>query len=245
MKKVFLIVLLLFQISLLFAEKEYLSSDGYFLYFFSDDFTEYKYTTLYDYGNFSETKKIQKKVSNGITIWTIGNKDYVLFQSENYFILMNHENTFKFIKSYDDYWFKEIEVMAEYEASTWKKKGINRYDEFNLLYLSFSPWISESDNSGIEEYITIDAQKTFSSFRIINGFIDLDNPQHFEEYNKVKELSVFDINNNLIGNYKIENNSTIQSFNLPGKFNYVKFIITDIYEGTKYDDVAITTLQCY
>ena len=245
MKKIFLIVFLLFQISFLFAEKEYLSSDGYFLYFFSDDFTEYKYTTLDDYGKFSETKKIQKKVSNGITIWTIGNKDYVLFLSENYFILMNHENTFKFIKSYDDYWFNEIEVTADYEASTWKKKGINRYDEFNLLYLSFSPWISESDNSGIEEYITIDAQKTFSSFRIINGFIDIDNPQYFEEYNKVKELSVFDMNNNLIGNYKIENNGTIQSFNLPGKFTYVKFLITDIYEGTKYDDVAITTLQCY
>ncbi len=245
MKKVFLIILLLFQISLLFAEKKYLSSDGYFLYFFSDDFTKYKYTTKDDFGNFSETIKIQKKDLNGITIWTIGNKDYVLFQSENYFILMNHEKTFKFVKSYEDYWLKEIEVMADYEASTWKNKGINRYDEFNLLYISFSPWISESDNSGIEEYITINAQKTFSSFRIINGFIDLDNPQHFEEYNKVKELSVFDINNNLIGNYKIENNSTIQSFNLPGKFNYVKFIITDIYEGTKYDDVAITTLQCY
>ena len=70
--------------------------------------------------------------------------------------------------------------MADYEASSWKNIGINRYDEFNLLYLNFSPWISESDNSGIEEYITIDAQKTFSSFRIINGFIDIDNPQYFE-----------------------------------------------------------------
>ena len=68
MKKVFLIVLLLFQISLLFAEKEYQSSDGYFLYYFSDDFTEFKYTTLDDYGIFSNIKKIQKKVSNGITI---------------------------------------------------------------------------------------------------------------------------------------------------------------------------------
>ena len=245
MKKVFLIILLLFQISLLFAEKKYLSSDGYFLYFFSDDFTEYKYTTKDDFGNFSETIKIQKKDLNGITIWTIGNKDYVLFQSENYFKLQNHENTFIFVKSYDGYWSKEIEVMADYEASSWKNIGINRYDEFNLLYLNFSPWISESDNSGIEEYITIDAQKTFSSFRIINGFIDIDNPQYFEEYNKVKELSVFDMNGNLIGKYKIENNSTIQSFNLPGKFTYVKFLITDIYEGTKYDDVAITTLQCY
>ena len=61
MKKIFLIVFLLFQISFLFAEKEYLSSDGYFLYFFSDDFTEYKYTTLDDYGNFSETKKFKRK----------------------------------------------------------------------------------------------------------------------------------------------------------------------------------------
>ena len=158
---------------------------------------------------------------------------------------MNHENTFQFIKSYDDYWFNEIEVTADYEASTWKKKGINRYDEFNLLYLSFSPWISESDNSGIEEYITIDAQKTFSSFRIINGFVDIDNPKNFEQYNKVKELSVFDMNNNLLGKYKIEDNSTIQSFSLPGNFTTVKFLITDIYDGTKYDDVAITTLQCY
>ena len=66
-----------------------------------------------------------------------------------------------------------------------------------------------------------------------------------DTYNKVKELSAFDMNNNLIGKYKIENNSTIQSFNLPGKFTKIKFIISDIYEGTKYDDIAITTLQCY
>ena len=58
-------------------------------------------------------------------------------------------------------------------------------------------------------------------------------------------LDVVDENNNLIGKYKIENNSTIQSFNLPGEFTKIKFLITDIYEGTKYDDVAITTLQCY
>ena len=93
MKKVFLIILLLFQISLLFAEKKYLSSDGYFLYFFSDDFTEYKYTTKDDFGNFSETIKIQKKDLNGITIWTIGNKDYVFFNPKitlNYKIMKIH-----------------------------------------------------------------------------------------------------------------------------------------------------------
>ena len=137
-----------------------------FLYFFSNDFTEYKYTTLDDYGSFSNITKIQKKEQNGISIWTIGDQNYVLFKSKDYFILKNYEKVFTLIKNYDDYWSKEIEVVANYEASSYKKNGFNRFDEYNLLYLDFTPWISESGNSGIEESITVNSQKLFSSFRI-------------------------------------------------------------------------------
>ena len=45
---------------------------------------------------------------------------------------MNYENTFTFVKSYDGYWSKEIEVMADYEASTWKKKELT--DMMNSIY---------------------------------------------------------------------------------------------------------------
>ncbi len=244
MKKILILLLLLIHTCFLFAEEEYLSSDGHYFYFFTDDFSEFKYTSLDEYGSFSDTVKISHKEENGITIWSIDNQDYVLLKAEQYFILLNTDKVFKFVKDYSEYW-QNSEKVATYEASSSKRIGINHFDEFNLLYISFQPWISNSDNSGIDEYIIVDAQKTFSSFRIINGFVDIDNPKNFEQYNKVKELSVFDMNNNVLGKYKIENNSTIQSFSLPGNFTTVKFLITDIYDGTKYDDVAITTLQCY
>ena len=244
MKKIIILLFILVQAYNLFAEKEYISTDGYYFYYFSDDFSEYKYTTLDDYGLFSDVNRIKHKEKNGITFWTINNNDYALFMGEASFILMNNEKTYKFIKDYSDN-YTAVEKTAIYEASSYKKSGINHYDTFNLLYINFQPWISNSDNSGIDEYIIIDSQTPFTSFRIINGFIDFDNPQYFEEYNKVKELSVFDMNNNLIEIYKIDNNSRIQSFELPGKFTNLKFQITDIYEGKKYDDVAITALQCY
>ena len=243
-KKIIIGLFIIFQVFFLYAEKEYLSTDGYYFYYFADDFSEFKYTTLDEYGIFSDVSKISCKNKNGITFWTINNKDYILFMGERFFILMNNENNYKFIKDYSDN-YTNTEKVAIYEASSYKRIGINHYDEFNLLYINFQPWISDSDNTGIDEYIIIETQTNFSSFRIINGFIDFNNPQYFEEFNKVKELSVFDMNNNLIGKYKIENNSTIQSFYLPGKFTKIKFIISEIYEGTKYDDIAITTLQCY
>ena len=244
MKKILIVLFIILQGYSLFAEKEYLSPDGYFFYYFSDDFSEYKYTTLDEYGIFSDTNKISRKDKNGITFWTINKQEYILFMGERYFILMNNEKNYKFIKDYSDN-YTNIEKTAIYEASSYKRIGIKHYDEFNLLYINFQPWISDSDSTGLDEYIIIDSQATFNSFRLINGFIDFDNPQYFEEFNKVKELSVFDMDNNLIGNYKIENNSKIQSFKLPGNFNKIKLVITDIYEGTKYNDVAITTLQCY
>ena len=50
---------------------------------------------------------------------------------------------------------------------------------------------------------------------------------------------------NLLGEYEIKAHSDIQTFELPKKVSYVTIEIVDIYEGTDFDDVAITSLQFY
>ena len=61
----------------------------------------------------------------------------------------------------------------------------------------------------------------------------------------LKKICVYDKDENLLGEYEIKAHSDIQTFELPKKVSYVTIEIADIYEGTDFDEVAITSLQFY
>ena len=244
MRKVSIFILLTILVSPIFSENLFLGSEGYYYYHFSDDFSEYTVSTIDDEIP-SNKIPVQQLDKNGIKIWKMDNKnEYVMLSANNYFILLNYDKLFTFIKSYDEYWNKESEVVAFYEATSEKKSGSKRYDAYNLLYYSFDPWISDSI-SDENEKIIIESQKEFTSFRIVNGYVDLNNPKLFTDYSRVKEVKVYDRNQKLLGTYTIKNDSTIQSFKLPAKTDYIEIEISEIYDGEKFDDIAITVLQCY
>lgn len=245
MKKLLSILFILFCVNSLFAEKVYLLSDGHTFFHFSDDFSEFKYTNLDSYGIFSKTFKIIREENNKISFWLFNNEKYVYLCGNDYFILLNRTGSLTFIKDYSDYWIKNTEIVTMPEVSSYKKEKSVRYDEVNLLYIDFNPWISDSDNSGINESIVVKSDKSFNQFRIINGYVDIDNSDLFEKYNRVKALKVFDEDDYLIREYQIKDNSAIQSFKLPNSYNYVRFEISEIYDGTEYDDVAVTSLQMF
>ena len=121
----------------------------------------------------------------------------------------------------------------------------NNFEAFNLSQFNLNPWISESQTGGINEHIIIEANSNFSSFRIVNGFVDINNPDNFQSYNRVKTLKAYDQNENLIGTFELKDDSSIQVFNLEKEVNFVKFVVTEIYSGTIFSDVALTVLQCY
>ena len=80
---------------------------------------------------------------------------------------------------------------------------------------------------------------------IVNGFVDINNPDNFQSYNRVKTLKAYDQNENLIGTFELKDDSSIQVFNLEKEVNFVKFVVEEIYSGTIFSDVALTVLQCY
>ena len=245
MKKNFVFVLaVLFFAANMYAEKIYVSSDGYYTYHFADDFSEYKYLDP-ETNAFSEVVTVQKSEKNGIELWKVAGNEYVMLSAKNYFVMQDYQDLFIFVKNYDDYWTNEPEVSAYYETSSEKKSGSNKFGALNLLYFSFEPWISNSDAAGIGESIKIESEIEFDQFRIVNGFIDLKKPKNFSEYGRAKVLKITDKNNNSLGTFEIKDSSSIQEFKLPSKTTSIKIEISDTYKGDKYNEVAISVLQCY
>ena len=220
MKKSFIIFLLVILVSPIYSENLYLGSEGYYFYHFDDDFSEYTVSTIDD-ETLSDKISVQITEKNSINIWKINNKDeYVMLSASNYFILLNSTRVIKLIKDYKDFWSNNIEVTAFYETTSEKWIGSKKYDAYNLLYFNFDPWISDSINDENEKLV-IESQNDFTSFRIVNGYVDLNNPKLFTDYGKVKKVKVYDRNQKLLGMYEIKNDCTIQSFKLPEKTNYI------------------------
>ncbi len=243
MKKTLILLIIFLNITYLFSQNRYYDLSGYFCYDFSDDFSEF--TVLDIWNNSTSSSKIINSTKNTIPFCQIGNKNYVKINGDFFFYLLTDELQHVFIdhERYNDFYLFASEKRGIYEASSESRIFGAKCHAFNLMYISLEPWISDSENGGIGEYIIFENETEFNKFRIINGFIDVNNPEYFNQFNKVKKLCVYDKDENLLGEYEIKPISDIQLFDLPKKVSYVKIEIVDIYEGTDFDEVAITTLQ--
>jgi hypothetical protein len=250
MKKLFFALFILVQICSVFAQQKYSSADGFYGYEFSDDFSKMTARILDSEVSSDSSNSIPTNILHyekyGIPFWSIGNYEYIYFESDIYFILQNQEKQFILVKDgkWSEYWQKKVKP-AIYEASTEQKDFFNNFEAFNLSQFNLNPWISESQTGGINEHIIIEANSNFSSFRIVNGFVDINNPDNFQSYNRVKTLKAYDQNENLIGTFELKDDSSIQVFNLEKEVNFVKFVVEEIYSGRIFSDVALTVLQCY
>lgn len=245
MKKKLVVLLLVLYACFLFAQNKYVSSDGIFIYNFNEDYTSYDCAAFDEPENYFSTREIIHEEDNGITFWTIEEVRYILLMADDYFILRNNDKQFTFVKDFDDYWQNIREKIGFYEATSEKRIQRTRYDAYNLMYLNFEPWVSNSEYGGIEDSIIIETEKDFTKFRIANGFITYDYPEYYQQFNRVCLLFAYDENNKFIDYYEINDDSSIQTFEFPEPISYVRFEIEDIYEGTTYDDSAITLLQCF
>lgn len=228
-----------------FAQNIYVSSDGYFFYNFSDDFSEYTLSTL---ENPEKTfNKITCFEKSSISFWKLDETEYVKFQADDYFVLKNEEKQFVFVKDgkLNEYWQKNRETAGIYQASSEKRMFNQIYDVYNLLYFTFTPWIPNSENYGIGETISFESTKNIKSFRIINGFVDINNPSNFEKYGKAKKINVYSKDKTLLATFDIENNANIQTFILPFEVSYLTLEIVEVYKGTENKNLAITTLQFF
>ncbi len=245
MKKRLFILFAVLQASFVFAQNRYISSDGIFIYNFNEDFTKYECSAYDDPEYFFSEREVLHEVDSRIVYWTIEDIKYIFLNADDYFILRNNDKQFTFVKDFEQYWQETKEKLGFYEATSEKKIQRTRYDAYNLLYLNFEPWISDSEYGGIEDSITIETEKNIKKFRILNGYVSFDYPEYFEHFNRVKLIFVYDEENNFIDYFEIEDSSEIQTFEFEEELSYVRFEIEDVYDGTVYDDTAISLIQCF
>lgn len=245
MKKKLLTLIILLHTVFLFSQNLYVSSDGIFIYNFNEDFTKYACSSFDEPENVFSEREVLQEEDSGINFWTVEEVKYIFLKADDYFILRNNDKQFTFVKDFDQYWQDSRERIGFYEATSEKKIQRTRYDAYNLLYLNFEPWISDSEYGGIEDSITIETEKNFKKFRIINGYVNFDFPEYFQEFNRASLLFAYDEENNFIDYFEIDDSSEIQTFEFEEELSYVRFEIEEVYEGTVYDDTAITLIQCF
>ena len=251
MKKLIIFFVVLFQIISIFAQKKYTSADGAYGYEFSDDFSTMQ-SRLIDLdgvtGNRNDSDRKPTEITQFkkglIPFWELANYEYIYLESEYYFILQNKEKQYIFVKEgmWSEYW-KHKFLPGIYEATSEQKDFFNNYESFNLSLNNLDCWVSDSKTSGLNEFITIEINSKSSLFRIVNGFVDFENPENFEKYNRVKTIKAYDKNDNLIGTFNLKDDCSIQTFSLDVEVSFVRFEIAELYEGTLFSDVAITLLQ--
>lgn len=105
-------------------------------------------------------------------------------------------------------------------------------------------WVEGVDGNGINESITIDLNQTqtITGIKIANGFQR--SAKHFSGNARVKKMTVSNENGNSVEIF-IKDNMNEQSipFSTPLKGKTLKFVITQAYHGTKYEDLVISELK--
>jgi len=127
-------------------------------------------------------------------------------------------------------------------------KAINKhefyYDTWNLLDEDdFTAWVEGVENDGIDEWVefAIDTSYEVTGFEIMNGYAK-DN-YVFTANNRVKKLEVqFPDGSDEVATLKDTQNW--QKIEFPAKkTNNLKFVIKDIYKGSKYSDTCISNIR--
>lgn len=136
-------------------------------------------------------------------------------------------------------------------SSALKSQANNSYKASNMTDSNDSTaWAEGVEGSGVGEWIEFTVTQDFligSSWQISNGYTK--NKTTWEENNRIKKFKVI-VNDVVAGYVMLANVSTYQSFSIApswlrdspkiGKGTKVRFVIEEIYKGSRYDDTLIS-----
>jgi hypothetical protein len=154
---------------------------------------------------------------------------------------------------------KSISTNTDYYVEK-IKDGIAKYDQQNMLMKIIKqsekeeanfpwnydalPFVVRNSNGGIGTVINIKFTKPVDSIFVLNGFVDLLRRNLYKENNRIKaikveylgSLSVFD------SEVSFDDSVYFQKIDFSGFVNEVNLEVMDIYKGTKYNDLAISSI---
>lgn len=135
-------------------------------------------------------------------------------------------------------------------SSSLKTNGTLTYVAKNIHDFNLdTAWVEGSDDYGIGEYVEYIFAKNSArptTLYIINGYIK--SQKAWTENSRVKEL-ILKLNNKTLGVIHLKDVAAVQKVKLPLYYESkehpgysLKFIIKDVYPGTKFKDTAITEI---
>lgn len=140
---------------------------------------------------------------------------------------------------------------AHYEmnaSSTLPAHGENNYDVNRLWDDDVrTAWVEGAKGYGIGEYITFDfpeGSPTATRCDLVTGYSK--NEKTWKNNSRVKALNIYE-NDKLAGIVNLKDTRCMQTFELKnhrpnGEAVVLKFVITEVYKGDRYDDTAISEL---
>ncbi|MBQ8384951.1 MAG: hypothetical protein IJX45_06960 [Spirochaetaceae bacterium] len=104
------------------------------------------------------------------------------------------------------------------------------------------PWMEGAAGNGVGQTIKLSCDKSFSSLNILNGYVDLANPSAFRENSRAKSIRIEDLDNGLVYQLKLADEIAFTGIQLKLPTCNVLLLITEVYEGSVYQDACISAI---
>ncbi|MBR2462348.1 MAG: hypothetical protein IKB33_04365 [Spirochaetaceae bacterium] len=104
------------------------------------------------------------------------------------------------------------------------------------------PWMEGAAGNGVGQTIKLSCDKSFSSLSILNGYVDLANPAAFRENSRAKSIRIEDLDNGLVYQLNLSDEIAFTGIQLKLPTCNVLLLITEVYEGSVYQDACISAI---
>ncbi len=129
--------------------------------------------------------------------------------------------------------------------SDWLKRKFYRgcsCHDFNYDEL-VPPWVEGEADFGSTEEINVTFTRKTDGMTILNGYVDIYRPYLFAQNNRLKQIKIVADKFEILHDFKDE--IKFSSIIFPEKTQNIKIQIISVYEGTKYNDTAISAILGY
>lgn len=104
------------------------------------------------------------------------------------------------------------------------------------------PWMEGVAGNGVGQTIHLSCDKAFAALNLLNGYVDLGNPSAFRENGRAKTMRIEDLDNGLVYQLELADEIAFTGIQLELPTRNVLLRITEVYEGTVYQDACISAI---
>lgn len=102
------------------------------------------------------------------------------------------------------------------------------------------PWVENSSGNGVGEYPNITFTEPSNNLNILNGYVDIYMRNLYKENSRAKKIRLS--NNNFSMEYSFKDEAYFANIELPQDTTSLKLEILEVYEGEKFNDLAISAI---